>query len=211
MGAVINGNSTTIKGWSPFWYIIVLIQIYLLPKLLRNCFRGKRFSAIFWVNDHIWISIFSLEQQVLVHWCIWFLRRLNPNRALLEISKQNRKKLKKIFTEIINTRKNHYVIDYVSIRQVVGYITNASRATLFRTNKKILMCPLYCSLKEKWKWLGRITSLLRYHNVSGVRNSNLELKPLHYICQRNLQSNKYGLASSSPLFSVVLYSSQLNC
>ena len=120
--------------------------------IFRECFK----------NDHIWISIFSLEQQVLVHWCIWFLRRLNPNRALLEISKQNRKKLKKIFTEIINTWKNHYVIDYVSIRQVVGYITNASRATLFRTNKKILMCPLYCSLKEKWKWLGRITSLLRY-------------------------------------------------
>ena len=31
-----------------------------------------------------------------------------------------------------------------------------------RTNKNLLMCPLYCSLKEKWKWLGRITSLLRY-------------------------------------------------
>ena len=41
--------------------------------------------------------------------------------------------------------------------------------------------------------------------VLGIR-----LKPLRNIYQRNLQSNKYGLASSSPLFSVVLYSSQLN-
>ena len=41
--------------------------------------------------------------------------------------------------------------------------------------------------------------------VFGIR-----LKPLRNIYQRNLQSNKYGLASSSPLFSVVLYSSQLN-
>ena len=38
----------------------------------------------------------------------------------------------------------------------------------------------------------------------------IRLKPLRNIYQRNLQSNKYGLASSSPLFSVVLYSSQLN-
>ena len=42
MGAVINGNSTTIKGWSPFWYIIVLIQIYSLPKLLRELFTGQK-------------------------------------------------------------------------------------------------------------------------------------------------------------------------
>ena len=42
--------------------------------------------------------------------------------------------------------------------------------------------------------------------VFGIR-----LKPLRNIYQRNLQSNKYGLASSSPLFSVVLYSSQLKC
>ena len=37
MGAVINGNSTTIKGWSPFWYIIVLIQIFsFLQKFLEK-------------------------------------------------------------------------------------------------------------------------------------------------------------------------------
>ena len=52
MGAVINGNSTTIKGWSPFWYIIVLIQIFSFlqkfeEKLECNFFKYFSEMAIF--------------------------------------------------------------------------------------------------------------------------------------------------------------------
>ena len=66
MGAVINGNSTTIKGWSPFWYIIVLIQIFSFFHKFYEKFQHN-FSRMWFKDDHIWISIFSPEQQVLEH------------------------------------------------------------------------------------------------------------------------------------------------